>query len=160
MGARSCPSASTYILFRIRDPGYCPDPGIPGTGSGGVRQGKWNKMRQALARQTFRGVPVETQERWRKHVREIPPAILRRDTAESAANRERTLCIHNLFMRVVTKLYASTVNPCVMIYFLLRECVRTLWMGTPSWGGGSQAPIVETGSISWLRTKEEERRDT
>ncbi len=42
---------------------------------------------------------------------------------------------------------------------LERECVRTLWMGGPSWGRGDRILIVGTGSVSWLRTKEEGRRD-
>ncbi len=40
-----------------------------------------------------------------------------------------------------------------------RECVRTLWMGAPFWGEGGRILVVGTGSVSWLRTKEEGRRD-
>jgi hypothetical protein len=43
---------------------------------------------------------------------------------------------------------------------LERECVWTLWIAAPSWERGSRILIVRTGSVSWLRTEEEERRDT
>jgi hypothetical protein len=32
-------------------------------------------------------------------------------------------------------------------------------MGATSWGGGDRILIAGTGSVSWLRTKEEGRRD-
>jgi hypothetical protein len=37
--------------------------------------------------------------------------------------------------------------------------LRTLWMGAPSWERGDQALIAGTGSVSWLRTEKERRRD-
>ncbi len=47
-----------------------------------------------------------------------------------------------------------------LCWTLERECVRTLWMGAPSWERGDRILIAGTGSVSWLRTKEEGRRDT
>jgi hypothetical protein len=41
----------------------------------------------------------------------------------------------------------------------VRECARTLWMGSPFWRGGGQIPKAGTRSISWAQIREEYRRD-
>jgi hypothetical protein len=54
---------------------------------------------------------------------EVLPAVLRHDTAGSAANRVRTLYIYvcHESLCIGAKQYASTVNLCVMIIFLSGE---------------------------------------
>jgi hypothetical protein len=51
------PSKSLALIVADRDPGNCPGPEFPGTGSRErVQQGMWNKPRQALAHVESRGV--------------------------------------------------------------------------------------------------------
>ncbi len=56
----------------------------------------------------------------------------------------------------VNKRLTMTTSMC---WTLRRECVRTLWMGAPSWEEGDRILIAGIGSVSWLRTKEVGRRD-
>ncbi len=41
----------------------------------------------------------------------------------------------------------------LLCWTLERECVRTLWMGAPSWERGDRILRAGTGSVSWLRQR-------